>query len=80
MQFSIVFASIVAVAAAQYGNGTAPYPTGTAAPTGVVPSGTSTATPPPFTGAAAANAGSVFALLAAGGVAMVSFLHNCLQA
>jgi len=69
----------MAVAAAQYGNGTAPYPTGTAAPTGVVPSVTSSATPPPFTGAAVANAGSVFALLAAGGVAMVSFLQSYFQ-
>lgn len=72
MQFSIVFASLMAVAAAQYGNSTAPYPTGTAAPS-VAPSGTQTSTPPPFTGAAVANAGSAFALIAAGGVALVSF-------
>ena len=71
MQFSVVaiVAAFAATVSAQYGNNTAPFPTGTGSPH---PSTTTTGTPPPFTGAAVANAGSALAVLAAGGVALVS--------
>ncbi|KAF2255446.1 hypothetical protein BU26DRAFT_560048 [Trematosphaeria pertusa] len=76
MQFSVVsiVAALAAVSSASYlpSNGTAIYPTGTAAPTGSMsPTPSNTI---PFTGAApvATGAGSAMALLvAAGGAALM---------
>jgi hypothetical protein len=79
MQFSIIslVAALAATAAAQYGNGTsAIVPSGTAAPSGTGPYGTGVPIPsstgtPEFPGAANKVAGSAFAIVVAGGVAMM---------
>jgi hypothetical protein len=78
MQFSVV--SIVAALAAtasattvpSYNSTSVAYPTGTAAPTGTVPSPTSTFVPFPGAASKQGVAGSAFAIVVAGGVALVS--------